>query len=223
MKTNLLVIALVMSSLYFGQDSLKIKSALVTVNPQNKNLRNTNGLNVGVLDDYQKQRINGLNLQANPISLIYPLIPKALPVPSKEASTVTVSGLHLSTGGMVDGEKLNGLGISIYHHCRITNGVSVNFYNNTSGILNGIHISGFVNNSLKGNGLNVAFLGNYSDDFKGMQVAIFNQSEKMKGMQIGMVNKSKKMKGLQIGLWNENEKRKLPLINWNFKSKKEKL
>lgn len=222
MKTNLLAIALVISSLYFGQDSLKIKSALVTVNPQNKNLRNTNGLNIGVLDDYQKQRINGLNLQANPISLIYPLIPKALPVPSKETSTVTVSGLHLSTGGMVDGEKLNGLGISIYHHCRITNGVSVNFYNNTSGILNGIHISGFVNNSLKGNGLNMAFLGNYSDDFKGMQVAIFNQSEKMKGMQIGLVNKSKKMKGLQIGLWNENEKRKLPIINWNFKTKKAK-
>lgn len=56
-----------------------------------------------------------------------------------------------------------------------------------------------------------------------MQVAIFNQSEKMKGMQIGLVNKSKKMKGLQIGLWNENEKRKLPLINWSFKSKKETL
>lgn len=222
MKTNLLAIALVMSSLYFGQDSLKIKSALFTVNPQKFTAKNTTGINVGIMDDYLKQNIYGINLQANPISLIYPLIPKALPVPSKESSTVTVSGLHFSTGGMVDGEKLNGLGISIYHHCRITNGVSVNFYNNTSATLNGVHISGFANNSIKGNGLSMAFLGNYSEDFAGMQVAAFNESKKMKGMQIGLVNKSKEMKGLQIGFWNENEKRKLPLINWNFKSKKEK-
>lgn len=220
MKTNLLSITMFVSSMFFGQDSLRTKSAFFTVNPQKVTAKTTTGINVGVMDDYLKQKIHGINIQANPISLIYPLIPHALPVPSEVKSTVTINGLHISTGGLMDGEKLNGLGISIYHHCRITNGVSVNFYNNTSGILNGVHISGFVNSSEKGNGLTMAFLGNYSDDFSGVQVSLSNESKKMRGMQIGFVNKSENLKGIQIGFWNINEKRKFPIINWNFKSKK---
>jgi hypothetical protein len=219
MKTKLSIIALLISLIIFGQDSLKIKSSFVTVNPQ-KTIRNTNGFNVGILDDYQKQRINGINFQINPLSLLYPLIPQAIAVPTEKKSTVVVNGLHLSTGGMMDGKKLNGVGISMYHHSRTTNGLSVNFFNNTSGILNGVHISGFANSSEKGSGLNMAFIGNYSDDFKGMQISMFNDSEKMSGIQIGIVNKTKNLRGFQFGLWNVNEKRKFPIINWNFKSKK---
>lgn len=214
----LITAAVIVSSTVFGQDSIKIKPSVFNVNP--KLLPgNTNGINIGIMDDYQKQKISGINLQANFLGLIYPLLPKALPVPTENESTVTVNGLHFSTGGMTDGEKLNGLGISLYHHARITNGVSVNFYNNTSGILNGIHISGFANNSEKGFGLNMALLGNYSDDFTGIQISVSNESMKMRGIQIGFINKSNSMKGIQIGLWNINEKRKFPIINWNFKSK----
>ena len=219
MKMKLSIIALLISLIIFGQDSSKIKSSLITVNPQ-KTIRNTNGFNVGILDDYQKQRINGINFQINPLTLLYPLIPQAISVPIENKSTVTVNGLHLSTGGMMDGKKLNGLGISMYHHSRTTNGLSVNFFNNTSGNLNGVHVSGFANSSEKGIGLNMAFLGNYSNDFKGMQISVFNDSEKMRGVQIGLVNKTKNLKGFQFGLWNVNERRKFPIINWNFKSKK---
>ncbi|MBW8524340.1 hypothetical protein K0U91_10045 [Chryseobacterium chendengshani] len=221
MKTKLSIIALCISLIIFGQESLKIKSSLLTVNPQ-KIIRNTNGFNVGILDDYQKQRINGINFQINPLTLLYPLIPQAISVPTENKSTVTVNGLHLSTGGMMDGKKLNGLGISMYHHSRTTNGFSVNFFNNTSGDLNGFHISGFANSSEKGIGLNMAFLGNDSNDFKGLQISMCNESEKMRGVQIGLVNKTKNLRGLQFGLWNVNEKRKFPIINWNFKSKKNK-
>ena len=220
MNTNIFSIAMFVSSMFFGQDSLRTKSALFTVNPQNFSNKITTGINVGIMDDYVKQKIYGINIQANPISLFYPLIPNALPVPSEAQSTVSINGLHISTGGMMDGEKLNGIGISVYHHCRITNGVSVNFYNNTSGILNGIHVSGFVNSSKKGKGITMAFLGNYSDDFSGLQISCSNESKKMRGIQIGLVNNSKNLKGIQIDLWNINEKRKFPIINWNFKSKK---
>ncbi|MDF2934194.1 MAG: hypothetical protein K0R36_3525 [Chryseobacterium sp.] len=221
MKTKLSIIALFISLMFFGQDSLKMMSSPLTINPQ-KTIRNTNGFNVGILDDYQKQRINGINFQINPLSLLYPLIPQAISVPTEKKSTVTVNGLHLSTGGMMDGKKLNGVGISMYHHSRTTNGLSVNFFNNTSGILNGVHISGFANSSEKGIGLNMAFLGNNSNDFKGMQVSMFNESKKMRGVQIGIVNKTKNLRGLQFGLWNVNGKRKFPIINWNFKSEKNK-
>lgn len=220
MNTNLLSIAMFVSSMFFGQDSLRTKSALFTVNPQKFSNKITTGINVGIMDDYVKQKIHGINIQANPIGLFYPLIPNALPVPSKAQSRVSINGLHISTGGMMDGERLNGIGISVYHHCRITNGVSVNFYNNTSGILNGVHVSGFVNSSDKGKGITMAFLGNYSDDFSGLQISCSNESKKMRGIQIGLVNKSENLKGIQIGLWNINEKRKFPIINWNFNSKK---
>ncbi len=43
----------------------------------------------------------------------------------------------------------------------------------------------------------------------------------MKGLQIGVVNKAKRLRGIQLGIWNINERRKLPLINWNFRTKPE--
>jgi hypothetical protein len=57
---------------------------------------------------------------------------------------------------------------------------------------------------------------------KGVSVAPFaNFGKKCRGLQIGAFNKCDDFKGIQIGWWNENEKRKLPLINWNFKAKKQ--
>lgn len=222
MKKNLTAVLIMMSSLLFAQDSLKTKNAFLTVNPEKVITKQTAGINVGVMDLYKKQKINGVNIQANPITLLYPLFPKAVEAPSKSESTVSINGLHVSTGGMLDGEKLNGLGISAYHHCRVTNGVSFNFFNNTSNILNGFHVSGFSNDSQIGNGVTASVLGNYSSDFKGLQISVYNQSKKLRGVQIGLINKSENLKGIQIGLWNVNEKRKFPIINWNFKAKTQK-
>ncbi|MGA9213429.1 LA_2272 family surface repeat-containing protein [Kaistella sp.] len=229
MKTKLLFIFA--CTFMFGQDSLsqdlKLKSAVITFNPA-KIAKNTTGINLGVFDSYQKQKINGINLQINPITLLYPLLPQAIPVPSEDEVTVILNGIHISTGGMMDGAKLNGLGISIYHHARVTNGFSANLFNNTSGILNGIHVSGAANNSEKGAGITFAFMGNYSEKFTGLQIGGFNEAKQMKGLQIGFVNKSENLKGIQVGIvnnnkngrnfqlgfWNKNTKRTLPILNF---------
>ena len=83
MKTKLLILSIFIIVLFFGQDSinqdLQLKSALVTFNPS-KVAKNTNGINLGVMDAYKKQRINGINIQANPITLLYLLIPKAIEI-----------------------------------------------------------------------------------------------------------------------------------------------
>lgn len=220
MKTKLLAITIFINTMIFAQENTNFntenRSAVFTVNPS-KNTTNTTGINVGIVDDYNRQKINGFNFQLNPIVILYPLLPQAIEVPTEENATVIVNGLHISTGGFTDARKLNGIGISAYHHSMVTNGFTVNFYNNTSGKLNGLHISGFVNTSKSGSGVTISVIGNDSEKFYGIQAGGFNESTALKGLQIGVVNKSKNLRGLQIGLWNVNEKRKLPLINWNFK------
>ncbi len=229
MKTKLFLLLVFTSSILFAQDSLKqdlkLKSSLVTFNPS-KVAKNTNGINLGVMDAYQKQRINGINIQANPITLLYLLIPKAIEIPNDGDETATVNGLHISTGGMMDGKKLNGIGISMYHIAQVTNGISINGFNSNIGKMNGLQIS-WLNNSIeKGNGVQLSFsnnaeelngfqigFGNEIDSGNGVQIGFYNSTEKLKGVQIGVINKSKN-RGLQIGFWNKNAKRTLPIINF---------
>lgn len=229
MKTKLLILSIFICSFFFGQDSLKqdlkIKSALVTFNPS-KVAKNTNGINLGILDEYQKQRINGINLQANPISLLYLLIPKAIELPKEGEETVIVNGLHISTGGMMTGKKLNGIGISMYHIAQETNGISLNGFNSNIGKMNGLQIS-WLNNSIeKGNGLQIS-ISNNSEKFNGfqmglineissgngIQIGFYNSTKKLKGVQVGIINKSEN-RGFQIGFWNKNSKRALPILNF---------
>ncbi len=229
MKTKLLILSIFICSFFFGQDSLKqdlkLKSGLITFNPS-KSGKNTNGLNLGILDAYQKQRINGVNIQANPVTLLYLLIPKAIEIPKEGEETVTINGLHISTGGMMDGKKLNGVGISMYHIARETNGISVNGFNSSIGKMNGVQIS-WLNNSIeKGNGLQLSFsngaekfngfqigLANEINSGNGVQIGFYNSTKKLKGLQVGVINKSEN-RGFQIGFWNKNSKRTLPLINF---------
>ena len=196
-------------------DSISLrKTKFISFSPKKNLSDNVNGINVGVLDAYDGQKINGFNLQFNPIVIIYPLLPKAIPAPEKDKGSVVINGLHLSTSGTTDAKEVNGVSVSMYHHAFATNGISVNFYNNTSIKLNGIHISGFSNNTDVGNGLNVAFLGNYAENFNGLQIGLSNDAENLKGLQVGLFNKTNKMKGLQVGFWNKNGKRSLPFINF---------
>jgi len=229
MKTKLLILSIFICAFFFGQDSLKqdlkLKSGLITFNPS-KSGKNTNGLNLGILDAYQKQRINGVNIQANPVTLLYLLIPKAIEIPKEGEETVTINGLHISTGGMMDGKKLNGVGISMYHIARETNGISVNGFNSSIGKMNGVQIS-WLNNSIeKGNGLQLSFsngaekfngfqigLANEINSGNGVQIGFYNSTKKLKGLQVGVINKSEN-RGFQIGFWNKNSKRTLPLINF---------
>lgn len=201
----------------FSQKSDSISerpTKFISFSPKKTLSNNVNGINIGVLDDYDGQKINGVNLQFNPFVLIYPLLPKAIPAPERDQGSVVINGIHLSTSGTTDAKEVNGIGVSLYHHAFATNGFSANFYNNTSKKLNGIHVSGFSNNANVGNGLNVAFLGNYAENFNGVQISLSNETENLKGLQVGLFNKTNKMKGLQIGFWNKNGKRSLPFINF---------
>lgn len=218
MKKLFLIINLFFGfTILFSQntDSISLrKTKIFSFSPKKTLSNNVNGINLGVLDIYDGQKINGINLQLNPIVIIYPLLPKAIPAPEKDKGRVVIDGIHLSTSGTTDDKEMNGIGISMYHHAFATNGISANFYNNTSKKLNGIHISGFSNNTDKGSGLNVAVLGNFAEKFNGLQIGLSNETENLKGAQIGLFNKTNKMKGLQIGFWNKNGKRSLPFINF---------
>jgi len=60
---------------------------------------------------------------------------------------------------------------------------------------------------------------NLVDEFHGMEItALRNKAVKGRGVQLGLLNICKDFKGIQIGLWNVNSKRRLPIINWNFRS-----
>lgn len=228
MKKLILVCTLLSSLFTFAQnvEIEKAKWSPVTINPTNQS-RNTNGLNLGILDAYEKNKINGLNVQLNPITLIYLLIPTEIKTPKKGTETISINGLHLSTGGVFNGGTFNGVGISMYHVAQKTNGISFNGFNNNSAQLNGVHISWLNNSTENGNGILVAF-SNTADKFNGIQIALvneiaygnglqvgfFNTTTNLKGIQIGIINKSKSRKGLQLGFWNKNAKRTLPFINF---------
>lgn len=218
MKKLFLIINLSLSITFlFSQnaDSISLrKTKFISFSPKRILSNNVNGINIGVFDDYDGQKINGINLQLNPIVIIYPLLPKAIPAPERDKGSVVINGIHISTSGTTDAKEMNGIGVSMYHHAFATNGISANFYNNTSKKLNGIHVSGFSNNTDVGNGLNIAFLGNYAEKFNGVQIGFSNETENLKGAQVGFFNKANKIKGLQIGLWNKNNKRSLPIINF---------
>lgn len=229
MKTRFIItVSLLLGIFIYGQElaESKMKSQIVTFNPS-QIPKNTTGINVGILDQYENQKINGLNFQLNPISLIYLLIPQEIQVPKEDSGTVSINGIHLSTGGMLEGKVLNGIGISMYHIAEKTNGITVNGFNNNSGKLNGLHVSLISNSAVSGNGMLVS-LSNTADDFsgiqvggsnqnsqgKGLQVGIVNRGERFKGAQIGLVNKNTNGRSFQIGFWNKNSKRTMPLINF---------
>lgn len=103
-------------------------------------------------------------------------------------------------------------------------------------VINGINISGSgIGGDYVINGISVGFVGhltrqvngisasviNFSQIHNGIQIAVYNECYKMHGIQIGLENHSKHTRGIQLGFWNVNERRKLPLINWNFRRKKQ--
>ncbi|MEC5157140.1 LA_2272 family surface repeat-containing protein [Chryseobacterium sp. MP_3.2] len=228
MKKTILSLAIFLTNFAFAQTSEveNVKWSPLTINPTAVS-RKTNGLNVGILDSYENRKINGINFQLNPITLLYLLIPTALEVPEKGSETVSINGLHLSTGGMLDGGTLNGIGISMYHIAQESNGITFNGFNNNSGKLNGVHVSWLNNSTENGNGILVAF-SNTAEKFNGIQLGLFNEitegnglqvginnsTSNLRGIQIGIINKSKSRKGLQLGFWNKNAKRTLPFINF---------
>ncbi len=205
------------------KDSLRTR--VFSFSPMSFKLGRVNGFVIGV-GHYngprlKKQKINGFNLEASPISLA--LISFGINIPfeglvvglndntlqktsitdSNDPTILVINGLNFSSGGFMSGAEVNGVNISVLTHINKMNGLSINGSVIGTNEFNGVCISAIANVSNYGNGL---------------QIAISNVSRHHNGVQIGLFNYSKKLRGFQFGLWNTNDKRKLPFINWQFKN-----
>lgn len=228
MKKIILSSIFLLTNIIFSQNNLGFKTTVFSFTPKNENIEQVDGLTIGLgLDAFNEgsiQKINGLNLEVNPLSLLYLMF--ANPKHFTNEYHTTVNGLHVSTGS-ISNLKTNGLAVSFLNIGHAANGVSINGMYTHITKLNGFHVSGLGNYSKIANGLFISAsndselcygsqlgLFNSSETFKGLQIGVVNRSEDTIGVQIGLFNLSKKYKGLQIGFWNINNKRSMPFINW---------
>jgi hypothetical protein len=201
-------------------DSIKI----VALSPLSRRVKLVNGMALGV-GYFENQRIkfqkvNGLNLEASPLTVA--LFTTSLNVPFESIfvgindnsvsnaaflydvtpTYIEINGLNISTGGFMGGAQMNGLNVCVFSGMNTMNGMSI------TGVVLATHTF---------NGLCIAGIANMTDKGNGVQIALSNVSRTHHGIQIGLFNNSKNLRGLQLGLWNTNGKRRLPLINWQFK------
>lgn len=230
MKTKFLfIIGLLFNYLVYGQDSLKIsrpKTQFIAFTPLKNEIEKVNGLTVGLgfgpkyTPNTQPnfQKVNGLNLDINPLGFLIWMFYDPSKIAYKEAY-LQVNGINISAAGYFRGINHNGASLSMYNYGNTMNGILVSAITMDIEKGNGVLISGLGISAKELKGLSISVF-NDANTLKGMQIGFHNKATTGKGLQIGIVNKSDKLKGLQIGFWNENEKRKLPLVNWNFKTKK---
>lgn len=237
MKTNFLILCLILASLcgfaqeHASQDSLK--SVFFSLTPRTKKVQQVNGLAIGLgydIDiDNKIRKVNGINLEVNPFSILYLMFDDPSRRGFPEKSTVKINGLSIGTGHSNQNEDVaySGINVSLLNSGYSCNGFSVNgFYNHVTK-MNGLHLSGMTNVSKDMNGLIISIsnnaenlngiqigLLNNSEYFNGLQLGVFNQSSKYTGIQIGLVNKCTSQNGLQLGFWNINKKRSFPFLNW---------
>ena len=229
MKNKILILILIVVSIKsFAQDSLQItplKTRIFSLSPMLPKIEKVNGFvfGVGHYDGprIKQQTINGVNLEASPLSLA--LISFGINIPFEgifaglndkffkntflsdlnERTKFKVNGLNVSSGGFMSNASVSGVNISILTGINQMNGVSINGSVIGTKKFNGVCISGIANITHYGNGV---------------QIALSNVSRSHNGAQIGLFNNSKNLRGIQLGLWNKNGKRSLPFINWQFKS-----
>lgn len=106
-----------------------------------------------------------------------------------EPTDVWIYGFNISPGGAVDNRAVKGFYM----------GAGATMVNK----LSGFSFSGIHTRIYEGNGVIVSGLR--------------NQVKKGRGLQIALFNSSQDFKGVQVGLWNKIGKRSFPLINWNFR------
>jgi len=237
MNSKLVCFVCFLQQLVFAQDSLSVKIApthaqLFSLSPISKNVDKVNGLVVGVghyqNQHIQKQTINGLNVDVNPVGLGLPLFMIYLPdmikngtFRSKQSDLIVefdtvypklkMNGINVSAGCFFTDTDLNGLNVSLMNRFYKLNGISITVFGTQAAIMNGVSI-GIYNGSNNSNGLNLALL-NETIHLNGIQMGIYNYAQNVSGVQIGLFNVSRN-RGLQLGVWNVNNKRSMPLINW---------
>ncbi|WP_312091049.1 LA_2272 family surface repeat-containing protein [Chryseobacterium sp.] len=225
MKTkSFLLIAILWNSLMFCQSSIKINKSqvrLFAVTPLNYEIKRVNGLALGLgydpkylfKDDdlTEMQTVNGLNLEINPLGLLYWLFYD--PQKFENAEYIKMNGLNLSLAGYTRGISHNGISISMYNYGYSMNGLMGSLFSFEIEKGKGVFLATLKVSSKEMKGISMAAF-NDSEVMRGVQLGLYNRNSNGKGLQLGLVNKSKKMKGLQIGFWNKNEKRTLPIINF---------
>lgn len=244
MKTKIIVMIVFFSLKGFSQDSLqvpKLRTQLFSLSPISKKVDNVNGLvfGLGHIDNKRivSQKINGLNIEANPapgagalmafMTIMY--LPDVIKANKRDKSievederfmeikdwTTTphlkLNGVNLSTGCFFTSADMSGLNISLGNKFNNFNGVSLAPLGTLAGKQNGLSV-GIINGN---NTLSGAVFGiyNQSQDLNGLHFGIVNRAKRNGGLQVGVYNKSFS-KGFQLGIWNVNSKRSLPLINW---------
>lgn len=182
-----------------------------------------NGISVGAFPRFDNKmrfvRTNGIRLEVPGIGLLGFMANGSL-LPYGKTQEI-VNGINISGGT---------LGAMEY------NGIILGFATQNGNLNNGIAIAGMINSIDNSNGIQATFLLNEAENMNGIQLAIGNTTNYLNGIQIGGSNNvdngmnglqvgaanyaDGKMTGIQIGFWNVNEKRKIPIINWNFTTRK---
>lgn len=230
---NFLGLIMLFSVFSYAQNdsiSIELNTRFFSLTPKVKKVNKVNGLAFGTgiesfIDNSSIQKVNGINLELNPVSILTFMFVN--PRGFSEKESVVINGLHFSTGNLSEG-KINGIAISFFNINHSLNGFSASATNTFVANQTGFHVSGLSNSSQKSKGVIVS-MANHCEDMKGFQLGIYNGSDVLKGvqlgifnnakneskgLQIGLINQSKKHKGLQVGFWNINQKRSFPFINW---------
>lgn len=241
MKTKFLLLLVLATNFISAQDSIpypefesiKTHSQIFSLSPISKKVDKVNGLVFGV-GHYQnkrieKQTINGINVDVNPIGASIPFIivfipdmirkgtfldkedPNFIVNIDKNYPRIQMNGLNVSAGCFFTEVSMNGLNISLLNRFNKMNGISITPIGTQANVMNGFSV-GIYNGFNKNSGLSIGLL-NESMNLKGIQFGVYNSVHEMKGIQIGVFNVSRK-KGLQLGIWNVNSKRSMPFINW---------
>ncbi len=234
MKSRILLLLILTTKITFAQDTInqqnpfrkevfywiKEKKQVFAITPMSKRIEEVNGLAFGLghVDNklVEKQTVNGLNVEVNPVPIVggfmafmylmyLPEVIQKKHHAKADGKTQTVEHSYIikdfDTSTYL---KINGLSISSGFFCT-----------NTS--MNGLNIS-FGNKFKNFNGLSVAPLGTIADrqigvsvglinannDLNGFVVGAYNQSFKLDGLQIGLVNQTMNNHGMQIGLFNRS-------------------
>lgn len=230
MKKSILIVVLLISSFSNAQKQ-KIKLPVWIFHSKNTDVI---GLSLGIYPEESwaledgMNRTYGIRLQTFPLAPFYFLAPKSPLSTSDEKYIKTlknpisqsVYGLNISTGTFEPIDAYGITAVGILNYSRKNNGLILAGASNFIERGNGIIIAGGGNGIYKGNGLVLSSVwGNNTKYYNGLQISAQNYiTRKGSGLQIGIFNKAKDYRGIQIGLWNVNDKRKLPLINWQFKS-----
>lgn len=218
----LLIISFLIINFINAQDTLKIQNVrLIALTPLNKKTDKVNGLTFGLGFDSKyivkredtklSQRVNGLNIEVNPLGILIWMLYD--PAKGKNTEFIKINGLNISAAGYLQGISHNGLSLSLYNYGHTMNGISGAFFTTYIETGNGLFVSTLGVYSKELNGVSISIFNN-AERMRGIQIGGYNSSKDTKGMQIGLFNKSEKLKGLQIGLWNKNGKRRLPIINF---------